>query len=138
MIQETIIVLILNIALEFGLPPYFVLSVALEENHTLNPLAVNINTDGTHDRGLFQLNSCWYEGDWQNPETNIRAACQLIKDLITKDGVNTWWAVAICYNAGYGRLSNPPDSTIDYANRVIIRWREMDAKGFYIVIGRNR
>jgi len=137
MTHGVIAALILSIAVEFGLPPYFVLSVAIEENQTLNPLAVRKNSNGTLDRGVMQLNSGWYNGDWWEPETNIRAACGHIKNLTAMPGVNTWWAVAVCYNAGYGRLYNPPNSTIDYASKVIIRWEEMDTAGFFVLTRRN-
>jgi soluble lytic murein transglycosylase-like protein len=118
---EAIAALILTIAAEFGVPPQFALAVALEENHGLNPLAVHINSNGTRDLGIMQLNSSWYTGDWQDPETNIRAGCGLIRELKDK-GLN-WWQVAVAYNAGYRRLrEGPPDCSIEYANRVFERW----------------
>ncbi len=66
------------------MPPYFALSIALEENPNLDALAVHENADGTFDRGLIQLNSGWYSGNWQDPETNIRAGCVLMKELHEK------------------------------------------------------
>jgi soluble lytic murein transglycosylase-like protein len=118
-------VLILAIALEVGVPPYFALAIAFEENRALDPAAAHVNPDGTVDRGIMQLNSSWYDGDWRDPETNIRAGCLLIKELYGK-GLN-WWQVAIAYNCGYGRLmgGNPPDASIEYANRVFERWRRL-------------
>ena len=121
--MEKIIALILLIAAEFGLPPYYVLSIALTENETLDPLAVNVNRNGTRDLGVMQVNSSWFKGDWRDPETNIRAGCKLIKELSDK-GLN-WWQVAIAWNCGYGRLisaQGPPNSSIEYANRVFERW----------------
>jgi soluble lytic murein transglycosylase-like protein len=114
--------LIIAIALEVGIPPYFALSIAFEENHTLNPLAVHINDDGSRDLGVMQLNDSWYRGNWQDPETNIRAGCELIKELIGKPGMN-YWLACIAYNCGYGRLlEKPPDASVEYANRVFARW----------------
>jgi soluble lytic murein transglycosylase-like protein len=114
--------LILAIALETGIPPYLALSIALEENQSLNPLAVHINADGSRDLGVMQLNDRWFIGDWRDPETNIRAGCELIKELIAKPGMN-YWLVCIAYNCGYGRLlKKPPDVSIEYANRVFARW----------------
>ena len=134
--NETIIALIISIAIEMGIPSGFALSIAVEENPSLDPLAVNENDNGTFDRGIFQLNSSWYNDEfWFDPETNIRAGCAYIKELMSKPGVNTWWSVAICYNAGYGRLNNPPDTSIEYAGRVISRWRAMDRLSFQVLTG---
>jgi soluble lytic murein transglycosylase-like protein len=114
--------LIISIALEVGIPPYLALSIALEENQSLNPLAVHINTDGSRDLGIMQLNDSWYRGNWKDPETNIRAGCELIKELISKPDMN-YWLVCIAYNCGYGRLlEKPPEVSIEYANRVFARW----------------
>ena len=125
----TIMALILIIAGEMGIPPNFALAVAIEENGTLDPLAIGTNQDGTVDRGIMQLNSGWYNGEWWEPETNIRAGCQLIRELHDK-GLN-WWQVAIAYNCGYYRLisdAGPPDRSIEYANRVFRRWHELEGK----------
>ncbi|MDR1073013.1 MAG: transglycosylase SLT domain-containing protein [Treponema sp.] len=66
---EVIEALILSIAIEVGVPPYLALSIALEENTTLNPLAVHTNLDGSRDLGIMQLNDSWFQGNWQDPET---------------------------------------------------------------------
>jgi soluble lytic murein transglycosylase-like protein len=115
--------LILAIALEVGVPPYLTLAIALTENPALDPLAVHENPDGTLDRGIMQLNSSWYNGDWQDPETNIRAGCEHIKWLLSLPNMN-FWLVAVAYNCGYGSLrsGNVPNISIDYANRVFSRW----------------
>jgi soluble lytic murein transglycosylase-like protein len=119
---EIIEAMIIAIAIEVGIPPYLALSIALEENQTLNHLAVNINPDGSRDLGVMQLNDRWFIGDWRDPETNIRAGCEVIKELTTKPGMN-YWLVCIAYNCGYGRLlERPPDVSIEYANRVFARW----------------
>jgi len=125
MTREIIISLILSTALEAGVPPNFALAVAIEESN-LNPTAVNINSNGTIDRGIMQLNSASFPNvNWQCVETNIRTGILYIKELSERIGINTWWAVIIAYNAGYGRLNDPPDMTIDYANRVIARFNEL-------------
>jgi soluble lytic murein transglycosylase-like protein len=114
--------LIISIAIEIGIPPYLALSIAIEENRALNPLAVHINGDGSRDLGVMQLNDSWYRGDWQDPETNIRAGCGHIKWLLSLTGMN-YWLAAVAYNCGYGRLiEKPPDASIEYANRVFARW----------------
>jgi soluble lytic murein transglycosylase-like protein len=119
---EIIKAMIMAIAIDVGVPPYFALSIALTENQSLDPLAVNINPNGSRDLGVMQLNDSWYQGNWRDPETNIRAGCELIKELIEKPGMN-YWLVCIAYNCGYGRLiEKPPDVSIEYANRVFARW----------------
>jgi soluble lytic murein transglycosylase-like protein len=112
--------LILITALEFNLPPAFVLAIAVVENPQFNTNAIHLNNDGSHDRGLMQLNDSWFTDErWATPKVNIRAACTLIKWLKSMD--LNWWQVAIAYNCGYGRLveGNIPNVSIDYANRVL-------------------
>jgi len=121
---DIIVALILAVAAETGIPPYFALSIALEENSTLNPSAVRMNNDGSCDRGIVQLNDSWYMGDWEDPEINIRAGCAYIKMVMGMRGVNTLWAVAVVYNAGIKRFwdENVPEASIEYANRVMCRY----------------
>jgi soluble lytic murein transglycosylase-like protein len=117
--------LIVTIAAEYGLPSDFVVAIALTENDTLNPSAVNRNRNGSRDLGLMQLNSTWYKGNWNDPETNVRAGCNLIVSL-RRQGLN-WWEVAIAYNCGYSRLKSkegPPESSIDYAISVFDKWND--------------
>jgi soluble lytic murein transglycosylase-like protein len=121
---EIIEAMILVIAIEIGIPPYLALSIALEENQALDPLAVHINTDGSRDLGIMQLNNSWFKGNWQDPETNIRAGCEHIKWLLSLPDLNVWESV-VCYNSGYqGYKNGPPQSSIEYACRVFYRWNE--------------
>jgi soluble lytic murein transglycosylase-like protein len=118
-----IVALLLSIAAEMGIPPYFALSIALTENPTLDPLAVHINSDGSRDLGIMQLHDSWYRGNWQDPETNIRAGCGLIKWLMCQPGITTWWDVAAAYNCGLTRFRlGPPAESLKYANQVIEKW----------------
>jgi soluble lytic murein transglycosylase-like protein len=115
-------ILILTIALEVGVPPYFVLAIAETENPLLNPYAVHLNANGTLDRGIMQLNSSWYDGDWSDPRENIRAGCEHIKWLIAACQSNLWFA-AVAYNCGYTRMrTGPPAESIKYAERVFEKW----------------
>jgi hypothetical protein len=98
--MEIIEALIIAIALETGVPPFLALSVTLEENQTLDPLAVHVNPNGSRDLGIMQLNDSWYSGEWRDPETNIRAGCLVLKELLAKPDLNVWQAV-IAYNCGY-------------------------------------
>jgi len=128
---EVIMALILTIAAETGIPPRFALAIALEENRTLNPMAVSrVNENGTYDLGVMQLNSEFYGNiKWRDPETNIRAGCLHIKELMSKPELNTYWSVAVAYNCGYARYLNnktPPRSSLEYADRVIARWYTLE------------
>jgi soluble lytic murein transglycosylase-like protein len=135
-----IMALILAIAAEVGVPAYFALAIALVENPALNPLAVHENPDGTFDMGVMQFNSSWYSGDWRNPETNIRAGCSLIKELTEVPEINTWFDVAICYNAGRRWLETgtPPASSIEYAFKVINKYNQLSGGRAEIVLRRRR
>jgi len=125
---NAMVALILSIAVEVGVPPNFALAIALKENPTLNPLAVNrVNDNGTVDLGVMQLNSGWYKGNWKDPKTNIRAGCQQLKKLMGMPKINTYWAVAVAYNCGYQRFINgPPDASVEYANQIMERWRALE------------
>jgi len=125
-IMETIIALIFSIALEMGLPPNFILAIALTENDSLNPMAINHNTNGTIDKGIMQLNSSWFFHDeWYDPEINIRAGCFFIKNLLDNDEIETYWMAALAYNAGIGRIHDPPASSVIYARKVMAKYIEL-------------
>ena len=122
--------MVLTIAIEIGIPPYFVLAIALEENWTLNPNAVSPqNENGTVDLGIMQLNSRYYgDIDWRDPEVNIRAGCLHIKALMDHPGLNTYWDVAVSYNCGYWRFiseEGPPMVSIEYGCKVMKRWLDL-------------
>ena len=125
--MKAIILLILAIAAEYDVPPKFALSIALQENSALCPLAVSQpNADGSMDLGVMQLNNRYfYNIDWQCPETNIRAGVIHIRQLIDNPQTQTYWDVALAYNSGLGRLEDPPDSAIEYANQVMWRWYDI-------------
>jgi len=126
---QYIVALILSIAIQYGLPPNFVLAIALTENWTLNPRAVHINVNGTTDLGLMQLNDSWFkEENWHDPVVNITAACKHIAWLATCLEGNTWYAVAIAYNAGINRAFDPPYSSVDYAIAVMTKYQELNGR----------
>jgi soluble lytic murein transglycosylase-like protein len=139
--MSVIAALILTIAVEFGLPPNFVLAIALTENETLDPLAVNVNKNGTTDRGIFQLSDRYFDDERIfEPEYNIRTACKHIKELVDDPAVNTYWTCAACYNSGRGWLKggSPPDTSIEYANKVMDRWNRLTNGNAMTVIGGKR
>ena len=138
--METIMLLILAIAVEYDVPPQFALSIAMQENSMLSPSAVGrSNADGTRDLGVMQLNERYFSHvDWECPEENIRAGVQHLKWLIDRPEVQTFWDVAVAYNAGLSRLEIPPDSSIEYANQVMWRWHDMSGGNEQTLIVRQR
>jgi len=128
--MESLIALIILVATEAGIPPNFALAVAICEGNDLNHLAVSKrNRDGSVDRGIFQLNSYVYPNvNWSDPETNIRLGIYHLRRLIEMDCHITYWDVAVSYNAGHLYMLNktsPPQSSVDYANRVMQAYTDL-------------
>jgi len=127
--METIAALIIAISLEVGVPPELVLSIALTENWTLNPTAVSKpNRDGSRDHGIMQLNDRYFPITYC-AETNIRTGAEHIKWLMQIHRDNTFFSLAISYNAGHSWFvhgDNPPSSSVNYARKVMTKWAELD------------
>jgi soluble lytic murein transglycosylase-like protein len=136
-----IVALILNVAAAEGVPAFFALSIALTENPALDPLAVSrMNQNGTVDRGIFQLNSAFYNDiAWDNVEINVRAGVAHIKGLMRIPELNTFYSVAISYNAGTAWLATgqPPQSSVTYAANVMAKWNELSGGRAQTVIRRS-
>ena len=137
--MEVIKALIIAISLEVGVPPDFVLAIALTENWTLNPRAISPpNSNGTRDKGVMQLNQNYFTLErWYCPNENIRAGVKHIRWLMDHPWTCTFWSVAIAYNAGIGRLQRPPQSTIRYADQVIRKFNELAGGRAPVLIGRH-
>ena len=63
------------------------LAIMMAES-SCNPNALNTNSDGSNDSGLFQINSIHKKPNRENPETNVRYAYQIYKS----QGLNAWVA----------------------------------------------
>jgi hypothetical protein len=78
------------VAKEEGIDPDLAVRVARCENPKLDPKAVNINKDGSRDRGLFQINDKWHPEvtDEQafDPVFSTRFFCKAVKE-----GHLDWW-----------------------------------------------
>lgn len=116
--------LIVAIALEFGIPPGFMLAIATVENPAFDVDAVNHNRNGTKDLGIMQLNDSWYNGDPQNLEHHLKVAAAHLSQLQRRYALN-WWQTAIAYNCGISPVLQgaPPNSSIEYANKVFRIWK---------------
>jgi hypothetical protein len=133
--MENLIVLIVSIAIEVGVPQHLMVALALTENPRLDTLAINNNKDGTKDLGLMQLNNSWFKGDWKDPATNVRAAAIHVKTL--RDYYKlSWYDVAVAYNCGIKRVLDGavPVVSYDYGADVMWRWKERDPY-FYLYAG---
>ncbi len=124
--------LILSEAEKYNLDPLFIISV-IERESSYNPNAVNINNNGTTDRGLMQINSTMVtyladslgfpatEETAFDPVLNIKMGCYFLGELNQKfDG--DLYLVATAYNAGerralLGRSSYGTEVVNDYRNR---------------------
>lgn len=136
-----IVTLILTIAIQIGVPPYFALSIAYAEHWNgsveftvINPYATGHNPNGSKDYGVMQLNSEYFGhiNVWC-AETNIRTGIQHIKWLSERQPCNTWWLVAVAYNCGLNRTidrvkwpDGPPVQSLSYADKVMKIWQELD------------
>lgn len=87
-----------------------------------NRYARNLNTNGTIDRGLFQLNDRSFprleNEDFYNPEISAKHGMQHLRYCINVAG-NETTAVAM-YNAGITRVRNDqtPKSTLRYVGKI--------------------
>ena len=87
--KKVIETIIRYIAKEEGVDPDLVVRVANCESK-LSPSAVNVNTDGSRDRGLFQINEKWH------PEIDDATAFDIILSTrffckAFKEGHLSWW-----------------------------------------------
>jgi len=126
------VALILAIALEVGIDGNLAVSVARAENPALEAERIGI----TGDLGIMQLNPMYLDYfvdrywdkdwvfDWRTPYDNVYVGLKHLKYLVSLPGFNVWMAL-IAYNAGESavRSGKPPDSSIDYANTIMWRWK---------------
>jgi len=93
--QETALMeqIIRWVAKEELVDPDLAVRVAKCENSKLDPKAVNINKDGSRDRGLFQINDKWHPevSDEQafDPIFSTRFFCKAFKE-----GHLDWWSAS--------------------------------------------
>lgn len=108
---------ILNNADKFNIPFPLAFSLAHAESR-FKVRAYNVNTNGTVDRGLFQLNSSSFpfltEGEFFNPSTSAYYGLSHLNYCIGLGG-NEIAGLAM-YNAGQGKVRNSgtPYSTLNY------------------------
>lgn len=86
-----------------GISPVLLQAIAKVESG-LNPKAVNINSNGSRDLGLMQINSSWVkpmklDGEklFSDPCYNTMIGARILRDCIDRKGYG--WAAVGCYNA---------------------------------------
>lgn len=107
--------MVVNAANTYGVPPTIALAVASHESG-FNPNATNVNTNGTTDYGVMQLNSTTVQtlglSNPLDPQTNIDAGVQLLGQYLQQYGGNTSQALQ-AYASGPGTVAagTPPNAT---------------------------
>ncbi len=86
-----------------GINPELLRTISKTESN-LNPLAVNINADGSQDLGLMQINSSWIKSMnldsgllLSDPCYNLKTGANILNKCFARYGY-TWEAIG-CYNA---------------------------------------
>lgn len=83
--------MIVAAANQYGVPPSVALGVAAHESG-FNPNATNVNTNGTTDYGVMQLNSTTVQtlgvANPMDPQQNIDAGVSLLGQYLTQYGGN--------------------------------------------------
>ena len=127
--HEIILSLIVLISAEYGVPENFVKAIVKTESNYVCE-AIGYNKNGTIDYGLMQLNSSWYNDEnWKDPEVNLRAGIKHIKMLMDTHKGDSWWALAVSYNAGTSWFLNkhaPPQDSLAYADKIMMEWEELE------------
>ena len=94
--EETIEGIIRRIAKEERVDEGLMVRIALCESQ-LDPEAINVNKNGTRDRGLFQINDYWWPNisDEQafDPECSTRWACKQVR----AGGLRLWSSSKQCW-----------------------------------------
>jgi len=87
--QPTVEQQIRTIAQQNGIDPDLAVRVAKCESN-LNPQAININTDNSIDRGLYQINSKYHPEVTEIQAFDITFSCQFFCTAF-KNGNLSWW-----------------------------------------------
>jgi Transglycosylase SLT domain len=118
--QISIAQMVANAAAQYGVPANLALGIASHESG-FNANATNVNTNGTIDYGVMQLNTTTVQtlgvADPLDPQQNIDAGVGLLAKYLTQYNGNDELALQ-AYASGPGTVGNPPTSStssfIDY------------------------
>ena len=129
--------LILTNASYFNVPPALAFSLCAEES-SFHIRAFNRNTNGTVDRGLFQLNSASFPHlsveEFYDPKINVRYGISYLRMCLDVGGTEV--AALAMYNAGVTRVRShgTPNHTLNHISRILRRERRIQEQfiAFYI------
>jgi len=100
-------------AVSYGIPPDIFLNLITQES-SWNPNAKG----AAGEEGIAQLMPITASNiDRFDPFASIHFAAQLLKQYYDKFG--SWENALIAYNAGPGRVNNPPSSTLLYVQKIM-------------------
>ncbi|MBA4416501.1 MAG: murein transglycosylase [Syntrophus sp. (in: bacteria)] len=92
-----------NAGAQYGIHNRLLENIARVESN-LNPRAINVNTNGSSDMGLMQINSFWIrtlslrkEELLSNPCYNVMVGASILRTCIDRFGYS--WEAVGCYNA---------------------------------------
>lgn len=94
---ETVEEIIKRVAKEKGINPDLALRVAKCESG-LNPAAVNINTNKSKDRGLYQWNDKWHPEITDKVAFDAELSCCAFCDAVNAGNLSWWNASKKCWN----------------------------------------
>jgi hypothetical protein len=96
--EKSIEEIIKYVAKNEGIDPSLALRVAKCENSRLDPKAVNVNSDGSKDRGIFQINEKWHPNvskeEAFDPAFSTKYFCKRVKEGFLSD----WDASRKCWD----------------------------------------
>lgn len=121
---------VLTVAVQEEVPRGIALSLVLQENPELNPVAINKNSNRSIDYGMSQLNSkyidefeekYWKKEDGKfdkfNIENNVTISFRLLRKLYDK--YNSWFLALKAYNGGESRVYKK--TSTKYAKEILKR-----------------
>ena len=95
--QPTVEAQIRTIATQNGIDPDLAVRVAKCESN-FNPKAININTDGSEDRGLFQINNKFHPEVTDAQAFDITFSCQFFCDAFKAGNISWWNSSRTCWD----------------------------------------
>jgi hypothetical protein len=110
--------------IQYGINPLVLRSIAKVESN-FDPAAINLNSNGTFDKGLMQINSIWRSAlgneRWNALDDecyNTKTGAWILANCIEKYGYN--WKAIGCYH------SRTPDKSEEYAKIVFKRLKQLE------------
>ncbi len=113
-------------SVEYGIP-YLIVNRLLYNESRFNPNAVGLNSNGTKDYGLAQVNNKYinhfkekyFDFDPFDPYQSIDFCVHHLRILY--NATEDWYTAVAAYNAGLGRISTGsiPKNTITYCNLIL-------------------